>query len=39
MRTILGGIAGLACSLALTGCVIAHEQTSMAAAASMRANE
>ena len=39
MRVIRSGIAGLACSLALTGCATAREQTSTVTAASMRADE
>jgi hypothetical protein len=36
---IRSGIIGLACSLGLTGCVTAREQTSTVTAASMRADE
>jgi hypothetical protein len=34
MRTLRSGIAGLACSLALTGCATAREQTSTVTVAS-----
>ncbi len=39
MRATRSGIAGLACSLALTGCATAREQTSTVTAASMHDGE